>query len=172
MTPKLKEKNKLDFVKTFMLQRTLSRQHIEWGRGDLENYVYDNGLLSRTSTDQHSMDYGCMIASIWKAFAMLFGLALCVYHFLVSLGLARESLQFSKSLLCYLRSDPCIHTSGVILKVHNTFMWVGFSSSFLFMISLVLASSFKLPLSVLHPESWVIFTSLCHTLPMNGGGSV
>lgn len=73
-------------------------------------------------------------------------------------------VQFSKSLACYLSSDPCIHTSGVIPNVHNTFMWVGFSGSFLFMISRILASSLELPLSVLHPESWgYIYLPLPHT---------
>lgn len=70
----------------------------------------------------------------------------------------------SKSLVCHLRSGPCTHTAGVIPDVHSTFMWVAFSGSVLFLISLRLASSLELPLSVPHPESWgYSYLSLPHT---------
>lgn len=55
-------------------------------------HIYDNGLSSRTRSDQHSMGYSFIVTSIFKDFTMLFRSVLYVYFSLVSLGLEWKSI--------------------------------------------------------------------------------
>lgn len=62
-------------------------------------------------------------------------------------------VQFSKSLVYWLESDACVHSSGVRLEVHKQIYGVTFLS-FSFSVVPVLSNSSSLPFLILWPESW------------------
>lgn len=132
--------------------------------------------VQASRTDQHSIGFGFLVTSTFRAFTMLFGSVLCVFHSLLSLELewgVYLLVQFLKLLIRYLGLHPCIQNSVMSPTVHYKFMQVAFSSSLFSISSLILSNSQGLSFSVLHPESWgYIYLTQPHNSCIQSGVTV
>lgn len=118
--------------------------------------------IQDSRTDQHFIGFGFPVISIFRAFTVLIGSVLCVFHLLLSLVL--ELVQFLKLSIYYLGLHPCKQDSVVSPTSHNKFMQVAFSSSFLSMNYLVFPILKDSPSQSYIQKAGAIFTSLCHIL--------
>lgn len=94
---------------------------------------------------------GSNVSSVFKAFAMLFRSVPVVCHPMASPRSGRGLLYTSvlRCMVCYLASDPCLHSSGVRSKIMGLLSWTPPSLWFLWYFPV-----FWTHFSVLWPKTW------------------